>query len=168
MRHNEYELMQLRQIMKILQINKNNICKQCKSAPTFKSSTRCYGCVLYEMSVLMHAFNNALEMIYTFNEQTVSRGRTFAKVMYSSICWTVNVANFTKYFDTYGNPIDWIPEIQEFVKPLSIDSHLDKHEKPLLQYHIDNGVKEPVYENAQYYTSNETDFLLAHLNWIYN
>ena len=168
MKHNnEYELMQLRCIMKQLHINKNEMCIQCHNAPTFRKSKRCFNCVFKEMSILMCGFSNALDLIYHLNEYTIGKGKTFAKVVYSSLCWTLNVANFTKYIDYYGDPKDWVPEIVEFIDPHKVDSLLRKNDKPVLLYHKQNGVKEPVYENNDYYIMDERDFLFEHLEWIH-
>lgn len=161
----QYELLQLRIIMKQLDINKNKLCAQCKKLPTFKDNNRCYDCVLKESSLLLHAFSNSLNLIYEFNSTITARGVTFAKVFYSSLCWCVNIANFTHYFESYGNPIHWIPELQEYVKLTHL--HLDKHDKPRLSYHINNGVKEPIKENNSYYQMNEHESLQQHMDWIY-
>ena len=136
MKHNnEYELMQLRCIMKQLHINRNEMCTQCNNAPTFRKSKRCFNCVFQEMSIILCGFSNALDLIYNFNECTIGKGKTFAKVVYSSLCWTLNVANFTKYIDYYGDPKEWVPEISEFIDSYKIDSLLHKHETPTLMYH---------------------------------
>ena len=162
----EYELLQLRQIVKSLHINKNKICRQCHRAPTFKESDRCYNCVMYESSLLIHAFSSSLNMLYTFNRNMKAKGTTFAKVVYSSLCWCVNVASFTNYTEKYGEPIEWIPEINMYVN--KADNDLQKYDKPKLFYHRIKGVKEPVYENKNYYENNEREYLMSHINWIYS
>ena len=163
----DYELLQLKQIMKVLCINKNKLCKQCQCAPTFKESDRCYNCVMYESSLLIQAFVNSLNMLYTFNRNMKAKGKTFAKIIYSSLCWCVNVASFTSYTEKYGDPIQWVPEIHLYVK--GVDNDLQKYQKPRLFYHQQNGVQEPIHENKCYYeNNNESDYLLSHINWIYS
>ena len=99
MRNTEYELMRLKTLMRNLEINTNKLCCQCQVCPTFKNSDRCYKCVMNESSLLLNSFFNSLDLLYYFNDNMKARGKTFAKIVYSSLCWCVNVANFTNYFE---------------------------------------------------------------------